>query len=104
MKKIDSSFSIDMGQNYSCLSHDSGNKGSVRNPSKSSQLKTTFNSHTSVDSVELERTWPTENAIVEEIYQLDKESGYNLVDLKGDKIHHMNQDTLVGCEVSKARM
>lgn len=103
MKKIDSSFSIEMGQNYSCLSHDSGNKDSVRNPSKSSQIKTTFNSRSSVDSVELERTWPTESATVEEIYQLDKESGYNLVDLKGDKIHHMNQDTLVGCEVSKAR-
>jgi hypothetical protein len=29
----------------------------------------------------------------------DKDCGYNLVDLKGDKIDHTDTTTLIGCEV-----
>lgn len=31
---------------------------------------------------------------------LDRKSGYILVDLKGDKVVHIDQDYLIGCEVS----
>ena len=32
--------------------------------------------------------------------QQDRKSGYILVDLKGDKVVHIDQDYLVGCEVT----
>lgn len=35
----------------------------------------------------------------EEVDMLDKNSGFILVDLKGDKVVHIDQDYLIGCEV-----
>lgn len=43
------------------------------------------------------RTRTTESD--EEENHVDKKSGYILVDLKGDKVVHTDQDYLVGCEV-----
>lgn len=36
----------------------------------------------------------------EEDELLDRKSGYILVDLKGDKVVHIDQDYLIGCEVN----
>jgi len=44
------------------------------------------------------RTMTTESDCDEDNH-IDKKSGYILVDLKGEKVVHVDQDYLVGCEV-----
>jgi hypothetical protein len=102
-----------MGQNQSCLSAaDSGVRAGVS--SRGIQHQTEFAGPTagiqaddSADKygprLQNTQTDVTDTMSDEELPDHDSNHGYNLVDLKGDRMHHLEPRTLQGCEVRDSR-
>jgi hypothetical protein len=99
-----------MGQKSSCLSGSEDTTG-ARNHSLRMNADEQYNSTGPADQprkeiksvpapYKISKTVTTEYSPDWRESEKDKDCGYNLVDLKGDKIDHTDTTTLVGCEVS----